>query len=247
MVEKESGKSVGCLNVCFPSIWMLDDQTYEAVCEVLARELNTLIRNVTHEKKKISTVLVVGLGNEMFLADSIGPRTARAVNTRSVCESSVNDDLRFKNIYSLVPNVLSNTGMDSVELVRGVVEQFHPDLVIAIDSLRTRNAERIGATVQMMSFGIRPGSGVCAHSAALNSETVGIPVLSVGMPTVVNAATMVCDAIREMDEVLQRDEDVLLERRFNFLVMPREIDLVVRHGAALIADLINRCLYFYNL
>ena len=141
-------------------------------------------------------MLVVGLGNRAMTPDAIGPESVehllvtRHLRTLPLFAS-------FAEVSAIVPNVLGKTGLEAAEVVQGAVERVRPDAVIAIDALASQRLGRVCTTVQLSDSGIVPGSGVGNHRSALTRETLGIPVLAVGVPTVVDAATLVCDVLEE--------------------------------------------------
>ena len=184
------------------------------------------------------SVLVVGLGNEAITPDALGPRTASMVlATRHIqgefARSVGLDDLRSTVV--LKPDVLGNTGLESSEMVRGVCRVVNPAAVIAVDALAARNVERLGCTVQLSDTGISPGSGVGNNRKALNRETLQIPVIGVGVPTVVDAGTLAKD--------LTGSEEVTVSSRgAQMMVTPREIDLMIARAARLLAMTIHAAL-----
>ncbi|MBQ7646601.1 MAG: GPR endopeptidase, partial [Clostridia bacterium] len=163
----------------------MDDDALAAVKEELGRLL-----------PENGTVLVVGLGNESITPDAFGPRTAgRVIATRHIsgdfARSIGLDGLRSVAVVS--PGVLGNTGIESSEIIRGVADKTGPSCVICIDALASRSLARLGSTIQISDSGISPGSGVGNSRKELSEKTLGIPVISLGVPTVVDAATMVKD------------------------------------------------------
>lgn len=173
-------------------------------------------------------VLVVGLGNRGCTPDALGPLcVSHLFVTRHMKAelSRILDDPALLSVSGLAPGVLGQTGLETGEVVRGVVEQAHPSLVIAVDALVAKDAERLGTTVQLASVGLSPGSGVGNKRAELSQASLGVPVISVGVPTVVDAETL---GGRAGDDRI---------------VTPREIDLLIDRAARLVADGINRALY----
>ncbi len=178
------------------------------------------------------TVLVVGLGNEAITPDALGPRTAAGVlATRHISKELARSvglsDLRPCAV--MTPGVLGNTGVESGEMVAGVCRAVRPVAVIAVDALAARSVSRLGCTVQLSDTGIAPGSGVGNNRKALCRDTLGIPVIGVGVPTVVDA------------EVIGGD-DVRTSRGTAMMVTPREIDLVIDRAARLLAMTIHAAL-----
>ena len=213
--------------------------------KLLADELCSMSARVT--KKKIDSdfsVLVVGLGNAALTADAIGPETVsrlRATRHLRRYEEGLYRSLSCSALSAFSPGVLGETGIESQEVIKGVVCAVKPDLVIAVDALAARSCARLSRTVQLCDSGISPGSGVGNHRAELSLGTLGVPVLALGVPTVVNTATLVYDAlqaagIEKMDKRLQK----VLDDGIGFFVSPKESDLITESFASLLANAIGR-------
>lgn len=142
--------------------------------------------------------LVIGLGNEASTPDSLGPKTAKEiVVTRYLYEiENIEVDPNYRNVSSFIPGVTGNTGIESSDIILGIVEKIHPDFLIAIDALASSSMDRVNKTIQMTDSGIHPGSGVYNNRKELSYETLGIPVLSIGVPTVIEAFVLVSDTIK---------------------------------------------------
>ena len=161
--------------------------------------------------------LVVGLGNRAITPDLVGPLTAEhTLVTRHLVEQLPEHFGSFRPVAALTPGVLATTGMESGLLVRAAAAELHPSCVIAVDALASRSVERLCRTVQLSDAGIAPGSGVGNHRMALSRKTLGIPVIAVGVPTVVEASTLAMDLLGKAD-----DEGLLGGDLF---VTPREVD-----------------------
>ena len=193
-------------------------------------------------------VLVAGLGNREITADSIGPKTVdRLTVTRHIRE---HDEALFNSYFrvplcAIAPGVLGQTGIETAELVGGVAKTARPDLILAVDALAARATERLGATVQISDSGIFPGSGIGNRRSEISMRTLGVPVIAIGVPTVVNSATLVYDALQSAGytEVDDRMERVLHEGE-SFFVSPRQSDRISESVADMLADAIDRlCLY----
>lgn len=188
-------------------------------------------------------VFVAGLGNAELTADAIGPGTVRRLTaTRHLREHAAGlyREAGCAALCALAPGVLGQTGIETAEILRGTVRAVHPDLVIVVDSLAARSCARLASTVQISDTGIAPGSGVGNHRAAINEALLGVPVIAVGVPTVVHSATLVYDALGEagMDpecEALRR----VLESGNGFFVSPKESDLISKSVSELLADAID--------
>lgn len=188
-------------------------------------EFSSVLKTVL--PKNAASVLVVGVGNENITADSLGPKTNDYVlATRHILpdlqKSLAADDLF--NVATLTTGVLGETGIETAEIVKGIVRQISPDCVIAVDALAASSAERLGTTIQFSDSGISPGSGVGNHRDEISSTTVGVPVIAIGIPTVVSTGVISGDG-----------SDTAF-------VTPREIDRITEQGAKLIGMGINVCL-----
>ena len=210
-----------------------DDETrLSTYAKAVARELTALL-------PPQGTVLVVGLGNRSVTPDTLGPATADMVlATRHIrgefARAAGLEDLRPTAV--LTPGVLGQTGTESSEIVRGVCCEVKPAAVVVVDALAARSVERLGCTVQLCDSGIAPGSGVGNNRQPLNREVLGVPVIGMGVPTVVDAITLVREYLRE-DAVSPTDGD-----EPPMMVTPREIDLVISRAARLVAMAINGAL-----
>lgn len=188
-------------------------------------EFSSVLKTVL--PKNAASVLVVGVGNENITADSLGPKTNDYVlATRHILpdlqKSLAADDLF--NVATVTTGVLGETGIETAEIVKGIVRQISPDCVIAVDALAASSAERLGTTIQFSDSGISPGSGVGNHRDEISSTTVGVPVIAIGIPTVVSTSVISGDG-----------SDTAF-------VTPREIDRITEQGAKLIGMGINVCL-----
>ena len=171
--------------------------------------------------------------------DAVGPLTADSVLvTRHLIAAMPKHFSGFRPVAVFRTGVLGTTGVESAEAVRGLVQEVQPSLVIAVDALASRRVGRVCATVQLSDTGIIPGSGVGNHRAALNRETLGVPVFSVGVPTVVDAATLTADLLEEAG-VESVDEEKLRGVKQNLMVTPRDIDQQVRDLSKVVGYGIN--------
>ena len=182
---------------------------------------------------------MVGLGNRAMTPDAVGPLAAdNVLVTRHLIAAMPKHFSGFRPVAVQRTGVLGTTGVESAEAVRGLVEQVKPALVIAIDALASRRVGRVCATVQLSDTGIIPGSGVGNHRSALNQETLGVPVVAIGVPTVVDSATLAADLLEESG-ITDYDGDALQKSRQNLMVTPRDIDQQVRDLAKVVGYGIN--------
>lgn len=176
------------------------------------------------------TLLIVGLGNEHITPDAIGPRCVDLIlATRHLPGGEPFSG--FRPVAAIAPGVLGQTGIESSDLVAGMVERISPAAVVVVDALAARSLSRLGNTLQISDTGISPGSGVGNDRTELSRRTLGVPVISIGIPTVVDCATLVEDLGAPVPE----DAD-----RSDMVVTPRDVDRMVQYGAKLIALALNR-------
>lgn len=188
------------------------------------------------------SILAVGLGNINTTPDAIGPKSTQYIlATRHIqgewARAAGLDILRPVSVIS--PGVLGQTGIEAGEMILSLVERLHPAAVIVIDALASRNLSRLGCTVQICDSGIVPGSGVGNYRFKLDKESLGIPVIAVGIPTVVDALTLACDILNITDSADEILGSKITSRSENMIVTPREIDLLTERGAKLIGSAVN--------
>lgn len=189
-------------------------------------------------------VLVIGLGNTQITPDALGPRaTASVLATRHIERALARGaglgNLREVSVLS--PGVLGQTGMETAEIIRAVVRELEPVAVITVDALASARLDRLGCTVQMTDTGIAPGSGVGNTRARIDRDTVGVPVISIGVPTVVDALTLAAELTHHPADDPELSHAVE-PNGARMVVTPREIDLLVEHAAKLVGLAIGRAL-----
>lgn len=204
---KAMGKPVGIyLTLEAPNLAIPDEDYHREISEKLAEYIRELICGKETENEDLS-VLVVGLGNRQVTPDALGPYVAdNLCVTRHIVKEYGKYAMgmeHVKLVSAIVPGVMGQTGMESLEVVRGIVSETKPDLVIAVDALAARNSHRLNRTIQIADTGIHPGSGVGNHRSGLTRETLGVPVIGIGVPTVVDAATIVNDTMENLIEALE--------------------------------------------
>lgn len=204
---KVMGKPVGkYLTLEAPNLAVPDEDYHREISLKLAEYLKELIGKELLEQEELS-ILVIGLGNREVTPDALGPYVAEQVCvTRHIVKEYGKYAMgmeRVKSVSAVVPGVMGQTGMESQEIVKGIVKETGPDLVIAVDALAARNSRRLNRTIQIADTGIHPGSGVGNHRNGLTRETLGIPVIAIGVPTVVDAATIVNDTMENFIEALE--------------------------------------------
>lgn len=204
---KMMGKPVGTyLTIEAPNMAVPDEDYHREISKKLAEDIKELVP----ERKEEVSVLVVGLGNREVTPDALGPYVADHLHvTRHIVKEYGKYAMGKDQVYlvsAVVPGVTGQTGMETLEIVKGVVEETEPDFVVAIDALAARNSKRLNRTIQITDTGICPGSGVGNHRLALNSEMLGVKVIGIGVPTVVDAVTIVNDTMENFIVALESSE-----------------------------------------
>lgn len=214
----------------------------------ISRELAHHLKELLHLEKERS-VLVVGLGNRDITPDALGPRVIQNLKiTRHIVKEYGKAGMGEEKVHlvsSLVPGVMAQTGMETMEIIRGVIAETKPDVVVAIDALAARSMKRLNCTIQITDTGINPGSGVLNFRTGLNQESLGIPVIGIGVPTVVDAATIVHDAIAHLLESLEEAEmeeflgELITPRLHSMFVTPKDVDETVKMLSYTISEGLN--------
>ncbi len=215
-----------------------------AVSEMLGEEIMRMLPDGD------GPALVIGLGNRQVTPDSLGPRTVDGtLVTRHLFEALPQSvDGRMSSVCAVAPGVLGVTGVETMELVRSVTAAVKPRVVVCVDSLAARSWRRVGCAVQLTDTGIQPGSGVGNHRMALTRETLGTPVLALGVPTVIYAATLARDAFESLSDAGEEELDALAGELLggemsDLIVTPREIDRMVSEVASVLSGAINRAFH----
>lgn len=240
---KAMGKAVGTyVTMEAPALVEPDEDYHREISDCLAKELLEMIPDGDREL----SVLVVGLGNREVTADALGPQVVdNLFITRHVVREygkAAYNCSRMNLVSSMEPGVMAKTGMETAEIVKGVVSQTCPDVLIVIDALAARSTRRLNRTIQITNTGIQPGSGVGNHRNALTEEELGVPVIAIGVPTVVDAATIVGDALKKW---LDEDTDKKFDSRLafaelnNMYMTGKDIDAVIKRVSFTLSEGIN--------
>lgn len=223
---KAMGRPMGTyITMELPGLLEEEEALKELAERELCRQLRTLLKG-----KKANHILIVGLGNREVTADAIGPLTVDGliVTRHYFLDEAVREavEKKYCRVSAFVPGVMAQTGMETMELIRGVVEEIRPDVVMAVDALAAGSPKRLNTTIQLTDTGISPGAGVGNNRKELNETSLGCPVIAIGVPTVLDAVTIAKEEV---------EEDVKA-----FFVMPRNIDSSVQYVSELLAGGINR-------
>jgi spore protease len=254
--QESMGKTMGnYITLEAPGLRSRNRLVEEEVASVFARELARLI-NLNDD----TSILVVGLGNWNATPDSLGPKVVSELLITRHLQDYVPPELKGKlrSVCAVAPGVLGLTGIETGEIIRGIVDRVRPDIVIAVDALAARKLERIVTTLQLADTGIHPGSGVGNRRIGVTAETIGCPVVAIGVPTVVHASTVAYDAIEllleefrgqthfydilsEMDDEDKRRlmEEILSPAVGDLMVTPKEIDVHIMAMSRVMAKGLN--------
>ena len=237
-LEKPPGRYI---TIEMPPVNEMGGAMKQACADLLARQLRKLL-----EVGKDSKILIIGLGNHNITPDALGPKTAgRILVTRHrflLLDQKENGKLT--NVSVITPGVMGNTGIESLDLIKGVTRQIGPDAVIAIDALAARSMDRITTTIQLCDTGISPGAGVGNLRRGINRETLGVKVIGIGVPTVISAASIVEDYMGEgvfpdFEELLRQEREVSED----MIVTPGNIDAVIDAFSVILSRGINQAIH----
>ena len=241
-------------------IKLLDDERIQKVAEVLSEELKGII--IKHVEEN-DAILVVGLGNRYVTPDALGPKVIPEIEvTRHILEymqSAMPKDTR--PVSAISPGVLGITGIETMEILKGIVDNIKPKMLIVIDALASRSIERISSSIQIADTGIVPGAGVNNTRKEISKNTLGIPVIAIGIPTVVDLASITNECIdlfieslqekamsnSYLNELKEKDnyneiKEALIPKDYNMIVTPKEIDELIENMSKIVSKGINMAL-----
>lgn len=207
-----------------------DDFYNERVIEIISGQIYALIRPCISKNNKL---LVVGLGNRNVTADSLGPDVVDKLIINSHIHGE-KDEISVR-LSALSPGVMAQTGIETSSIIKGIADEIDPGVIIVIDALAARNTQRLNKTIQISNRGINPGSGVGNHRTGITSDNIGVPVIAVGVPTVIDAATIIGDVMKDYENIPKHLSDMY--------VTPKDIDENIRITAEIIAESINELVY----
>lgn len=251
------------ITIDVPNLNKTDEDLKDEISKIVAKEIKALGKN-----KPNSKVLIVGLGNWNITPDALGPKVVERVLVTRQFFVNYNKEIdeSVANVAAISPGVMGITGIETMEIVKGVVEKIKPDLVIAVDALASRKMDRISTTIQISDTGINPGSGIGNNRGTLDEKTLGVPVIAIGVPTVVDAATIVNDTLdliigsliseaqigtefyTLLSSISSEDkyaliQDVLQPFMKNVIVTPTDIDVLIDDLAIIVANGLNIALH----
>lgn len=264
LASENLNKPIGnYITIDVPKLNQTDEDLKDEISKVVAKEIKGLGKN-----KPESKILIIGLGNWNITPDALGPKVVdRVLVTRQFfINYNKERDETVANVAAIAPGVMGITGVETVEIVKGVAEKINPDLIIAIDALASRKIDRVSTTIQISDTGINPGSGVGNNRMGLDEKTFGIPVIAIGVPTVIDAATIVNDTLDLIIGSLKEEagvgsefysllsnidsedkynliREVLQPYMQNLIVTPTGIDLLIDDLSIIIANGLNIALH----
>lgn len=224
------GKPIGTYITAEIPELMKNPVTDEDMIEAVAAQLRSLLPNE-------GSILAVGLGNTRITPDAVGPKSVSMVLATRHIGKELSDEIglgELRSVAGFVPGVLGRTGLEAAESVKGLVGAVSPSAIIVVDALAARKLSRLGTTIQISDIGIIPGSGVGNARKEITERSVGVPVISVGIPTVVDVGTLVADLTGSNSEIPSESRDMI--------ITPREIDIVIERASELIGMSINKAL-----
>ncbi len=231
-----------------PQIDKSDDDFHKPVSEEIAKHLRKLAGDLKREE-----VLVVGLGNREVTPDALGPQVVDNLFITRHLIREYGNEFKEKNhlgsVSAISPGVMAQTGMETVEIIKGIIKETKPKLLIVIDALASRSVNRVNTTIQLTDTGISPGSGIGNNRKALNEESLGCKVIALGVPTVVDAATIVADTLTKYMEKSGFDEndiyqfvsEIREQQIDNMFVTPKNIDESIKRISFTVSEALNSC------
>jgi spore protease len=243
----EVGKPMGnYITLDGDSISKKEPEIMSKIAGILAEEIKRVLPN------EIENILIVGLGNRNITPDSLGPMVTDNIMVTSHIMQFLNNEKEkdFSSVSAVSPGVMGITGIETVDIIKGIVSIKKPSLIIAIDALCAQNAKRMFTTIQITDTGINPGSGVGNRRDGLNKETLQVPVIAIGIPTVIDANSIIYDALFDFfnkNNGLKEGEDIInsiIDKSSKTLIVsPKDIDNLIERSSKIVANGINLALH----
>ncbi len=249
IVTENGAKSMGrpqgtYITIEAPELSTPDEDYHREISEEISTHLRKLIN-----LKKEKSVLVVGLGNAAITADALGPQVVdNLLMTRHIIKEYGLRGIKHEKMHrisGIAPGVMAQTGMETAEIVQGIVSETKPDVVVAIDALAARSVRRLSRTIQITDTGIHPGSGVGNHRNGLTEENLQVKVIGIGVPTVVDAATIVHDSMAHLLDTLEETEqkefldEMIAPNLYSMFVTPKDVDETIKYLSFTISEGLN--------
>lgn len=208
----------------------------DAVIDEIVRNLSFMIGQKVRGEKRL---LVAGIGNREFTADSVGPLCCEGIEVNSHLQGQ-GVDIHGIPLSAFCPGVTGNTGMESAQLIKGAVSASGATVVIAVDCLASKSVDRLMKTIQISDTGITPGAGIGNRRQAVGEDNIGVPVIAIGVPTIVDSSTLIYDLLKKSDTKIDDRLSAVLENNKSFFVTPKDCDASAKKLASVIARAINR-------
>ena len=249
IVTENGAKSMGrpqgtYITIEAPELSTPDEDYHREISEEISTHLRKLI-----DLEKEKSVLVIGLGNAAITADALGPQVVdNLLMTRHIIKEYGLRGIKHKKMHrisGIAPGVMAQTGMETAEIVQGIVSETKPDVVVAIDALAARSVRRLSRTIQITDTGIHPGSGVGNHRNGLTEENLQVKVIGIGVPTVVDAATIVHDSMAHLLDALEETEqkefldEMITPNLYSMFVTPKDVDETIKYLSFTISEGLN--------
>lgn len=249
IVTENGAKSMGrpqgtYITIEAPEFSTPDEDYHREISEEISTHLRKLI-----DLEKEKSVLVIGLGNAAITADALGPQVVdNLLMTRHIIKEYGLRGIKHKKMHrisGIAPGVMAQTGMETAEIVQGIVSETKPDVVVAIDALAARSVRRLSRTIQITDTGIHPGSGVGNHRNGLTEENLQVKVIGIGVPTVVDAATIVHDSMAHLLDTLEETEqkefldEMITPNLYSMFVTPKDVDETIKYLSFTISEGLN--------
>lgn len=249
IVTENGAKSMGrpqgtYITIEAPELSTPDEDYHREISEEISTHLRKLI-----DLEKEKSVLVIGLGNAAITADALGPQVVdNLLMTRHIIKEYGLRGIKHKKMHrisGIAPGVMAQTGMETAEIVQGIVSETKPDVVVAIDALAARSVRRLSRTIQITDTGIHPGSGVGNHRNGLTEENLQVKVIGIGVPTVVDAATIVHDSMAHLLDTLEETEqkefldEMIAPNLYSMFVTPKDVDETIKYLSFTISEGLN--------
>ena len=249
IVTENGAKSMGrpqgtYITIEAPELSTPDEDYHREISEEISTHLRKLI-----DLEKEKSVLVIGLGNAAITADALGPQVVdNLLMTRHIIKEYGLRGIKHEKMHrisGIAPGVMAQTGMETAEIVQGIVSETKPDVVVAIDALAARSVRRLSRTIQITDTGIHPGSGVGNHRNGLTEENLQVKVIGIGVPTVVDAATIVHDSMAHLLDTLEETEqkefldEMITPNLYSMFVTPKDVDETIKYLSFTISEGLN--------
>lgn len=234
-----SSKIEKALTLCVGNCWKFGKKEEVSITNALCE---LIIHLMNEDKKSYKSVLVVGIGNNLITADALGPMVVEKMIPTAHLESKSNA------VYLLAPGALGQTGFEISDLINAIIKSYSVDCVVAIDSLCTSSFDRLGTTIQISNYGIKPGSGNGNERKEISKEALGVPVYSIGVPLAINASAFLSSALLDADfDETSTELQAIMDYFSSKYLSPKDLDLILDSVSKIIANALSRSLSIENI